>query len=139
MPARKFLHAMLHHDYGIHTASICVKSRQYPWPNTPRAGDEWTSFVARAEESNGRLHLHVMRVAEGSAMRHFVVPLRTSSADMRDSVLALARDPQNEDIMEDIYDLLQEDSEMSSAIIDYEAAVHLFDLAEAVGGEWNIS
>ncbi|KAJ7796275.1 hypothetical protein B0H14DRAFT_3158126 [Mycena olivaceomarginata] len=80
-----------------------------------QAGDEWAHFVARAEQSDRQLHLHVMPIAAGPAIRHFVVPLRTSSADMRDSVLALARDPQNEDIVEDIYDLLQEDSEVQGS------------------------
>ncbi|KAJ7446021.1 hypothetical protein B0H11DRAFT_395259 [Mycena galericulata] len=42
-----------------------------------KAGREWEDTVARAERSQGRLAIHVMRVRDGGTGRYWVIPLRS--------------------------------------------------------------
>ncbi|KAJ7628165.1 hypothetical protein DFH06DRAFT_1480594 [Mycena polygramma] len=53
-------------------------------------GAEWSNIVARAVNSRGRLHLHVILVPQDTGQRFWVVPLRTSSSRIHDALLQLA-------------------------------------------------
>ncbi|KAJ7092157.1 hypothetical protein C8R44DRAFT_954537 [Mycena epipterygia] len=76
------------------------------------AGEEWTDFIARAVRSEGRFQLHVMRVLDGTATPHWVIPLRCSGSYMFDHLRDLAQQPINEGIMDEISDLLEEDQDV---------------------------
>ncbi|KAJ7105014.1 hypothetical protein C8R44DRAFT_746254 [Mycena epipterygia] len=76
------------------------------------AGEEWTDFIARAARSEGRFQLHVMRVLDGTATPHWVIPLRCSSSYMFDHLRDLVQQPINEGIMDEISDLLEEDQDV---------------------------
>ncbi|KAJ7676785.1 hypothetical protein DFH06DRAFT_1169030 [Mycena polygramma] len=51
---------------------------------------EWDDMISRAGRSEGRMHLHVFKVAVGPIKRCLVAPLRTSSSRAHDSLRALA-------------------------------------------------
>ncbi|KAJ7116887.1 hypothetical protein C8R44DRAFT_791594 [Mycena epipterygia] len=76
------------------------------------ADDEWTDFIARAAWSQGRLQLHVMRVLDGTTTPYWVVPLRSSSSDIFDSLRDLARHPISEGVMDEISDLLEDSQDV---------------------------
>ncbi|KAJ7113653.1 hypothetical protein C8R44DRAFT_741235 [Mycena epipterygia] len=83
------------------------------------AGEEWTDFIARAARSEGRFQLHVMRVLDGTATPHWVIPLRCSSSYMFDHLRDLAQQPINEGIMDEISDLRGRPRCRSDSLVTY--------------------
>ncbi|KAJ7938958.1 hypothetical protein B0H13DRAFT_1941374 [Mycena leptocephala] len=78
-----------------------------------KAGPEWAALVSRAQRSERRLHLHVMRVPRGLHAQHWVVPLRTSNSTFYRAIQVLATEPGDgvaeKIIMDDIDSLLAHD------------------------------
>ncbi|KAJ7939566.1 hypothetical protein B0H13DRAFT_2497447 [Mycena leptocephala] len=60
---------------------------------------EWMDLLSRAQRSEHRLHLHVVKVPQGLGAKHWVVPLRTSSPTFQQAMRLLATNPGDEDIM----------------------------------------
>ncbi|KAJ6559017.1 hypothetical protein B0H10DRAFT_1967080 [Mycena sp. CBHHK59/15] len=63
-------------------------------------GQEWMDLLSRAQRSEHRLHLHVVKVPQGLGTKHWVVPLRTSSPTFQQAMRLLATSPGDEDIMD---------------------------------------
>jgi hypothetical protein len=47
-------------------------------------GNEYEDMVARAARSGGRMHSHVLRILQGTSIRHWVVPLRTVGSKLNE-------------------------------------------------------
>lgn len=75
-------------------------------------GAEWTDLVARATRSEGRLHLHVMQVPQGSNGRYWVIPFRTACSKLHDDLRVLAQglsaDVKEVDRMKEIRAILED-------------------------------
>ncbi|KAJ7829568.1 hypothetical protein B0H14DRAFT_2809315 [Mycena olivaceomarginata] len=70
-------------------------------------GPEWMDLLTRAQRSEHRLHLHVVKVPQGLGAKHWVVPLRTSSPTFQQAMRLLATNPGDQDIMEAIESVLR--------------------------------
>ncbi|KAJ7202561.1 hypothetical protein GGX14DRAFT_653671 [Mycena pura] len=53
-------------------------------------GAQWSDLVARATRSGGKMSLHVLQCWQGGYIRHFVVPLRSSSLELHQALQELA-------------------------------------------------
>jgi hypothetical protein len=75
-------------------------------------GAEWADMVARGTRSEGRLHLHVMQVPQGSNSRYWVIPLRTACSKLHDDLRVLAQglsaDVRERDRMKEIRAILED-------------------------------
>lgn len=52
---------------------------------------EWTDIVERAARGGGQVQIHVIKVPQGSAMRFWVIPLRTNHPQFHNALCLFAR------------------------------------------------
>ncbi|KAJ7138578.1 hypothetical protein C8R46DRAFT_1201116 [Mycena filopes] len=87
-------------DYSRRTVDVTVDVEVHAIPDSQaaralkaQAPYEWADIVARARNSGGRMHVHVMRVPAGAGegvMRYWVVPLRSNSAAIHETLRLMA-------------------------------------------------
>ncbi|KAJ7106526.1 hypothetical protein C8R44DRAFT_858171 [Mycena epipterygia] len=56
-----------------------------------KSGAEWRDILSRTARSEGKLHLHIIKVLDGVTMRHWVIPLRTNGPEIQEGLRGLAR------------------------------------------------
>ncbi|KAJ7752561.1 hypothetical protein B0H16DRAFT_1723498 [Mycena metata] len=102
-------------DYTCDPVEIFVESVMHsPIPHALQGGgsdSEWTNILARAEHSRGRMHLHVVKVPEGSLTRVWVIPLWTNSPQIHEALFQLGNsasaDYDEEEIEEEVGRILE--------------------------------
>ncbi|KAJ7182412.1 hypothetical protein C8R43DRAFT_1116055 [Mycena crocata] len=107
---RRFLRAVVHHDYCATKAEMCrqkaIALRRNPphdllttfdyshgavripvhsysdWIMPTSSGESWKSFFLRAERSSGRVSRHIVNTLMGNPPRPFLLPLRRSHGNL---------------------------------------------------------
>ncbi|KAJ7620087.1 hypothetical protein FB45DRAFT_1062478 [Roridomyces roridus] len=105
--------------YAIHPSDAHARTRLAQMVNWDLDSAEWHNLVQRAQDDEGYMHLHAMRILEGGGGgRVWVIPLRTDDPGIHVGVVELAKRVRGgelagqEDLLREIDDLLEEEADV---------------------------